>query len=47
VKLEKAFQAIEVQPGEKLTPLHKKILRSMERREHYRKQRRKNKGRSK
>jgi hypothetical protein len=40
-----AFSAIQVRPGQRLTPLHRTIMRALERREQYRKDRKSNKGR--
>ena len=43
--LESAFQSIQVKPGQPLTPLHRQLLRVLERREKYKQERRNNKGR--
>lgn len=40
--MESAFQSIAIKPGEKLSPLHRKVMRSMERREKFRRQRKTN-----
>lgn len=40
-----AFQNVQIKPGQRLSPLHRLIMRSLERREKHRQERRTNKGR--
>jgi hypothetical protein len=40
--MESAFQDVKITPGQRLTPLHRKLERSMERREKFRRQRKSN-----
>jgi CHASE3 domain sensor protein len=44
--MESAFQAIQIKPGEKLSSLHRRVMRSMEQREKFRKQRKTDKARA-
>ena len=43
--MEKAFADVKIVPGQRLTPLHKQLVRSMERREKFRQHRKTNKAR--
>ena len=40
--MESAFQAVQIKPGARLTPLHRTVMRSMERREKFRRHRKTN-----
>jgi hypothetical protein len=42
---ERAFAGVQIKRGEQLTPLHRRVMRSLERRAKFRQQRRTNKGR--